>query len=78
MRQLTEKLKRDGRNAWGRPTLTEHQQFKVEHTDVGTTRPHYRGHMNERYTFRQSDVGRVIEVITAPNDAHYTCWTFIS
>lgn len=60
-------------NAWGRNDTTFRQTFEVESSDVGTTKSNYLGQGQPGYTFRGSDVGRVIEVITAPN---YMCWAF--
>lgn len=51
------------------------QDFGIEPSDVGMTRPHYCGFGHAEYTFAYSDVGRVIRRTSQPSG--YICWNFI-
>jgi hypothetical protein len=73
MKKLTEPTKHTAPNAWGRDTTDTRQAFMVEKEDVGCSRPDFGGQRQPAYTFKPSDVGRVVEVITAPG---YHSWYF--
>lgn len=60
-------------NAWGRDQTTWRESFTVEDSDVGQTFAHYLGHNHKDYRMTRADVGRTLEVITAPA---YRCWSF--
>lgn len=73
MKKLTEPTKHTAPNALGRDITNTRQAFKVEESDIGRSWPDYGGQGQRTYTFQRSDVGRVVEVITAPG---YHSWYF--
>lgn len=75
MKQLTDKVLTRSANAWGRDTNVYRQRFVIETTDVGRNRNDYGGHGQPGKTFKTSDVGREIEVMT---DTGYHCWSFVN
>lgn len=77
MKKVTEPETRNVANAWGQYSDTTCQEFEVEPSDVGHTRPDYRGEGYSKHKFTQADVGRRIQVLTKPPSA-YTCWVFAS
>jgi hypothetical protein len=70
MKALGEKRQHTGTNGWGATSVTERQAFTVETSDVGQSRAHYLGMNHRTYTFKASDVGRIVEFITGG------CWYF--
>lgn len=60
-------------NAWGRDVVVYRQTFEVEQSDVGRVREHYLGYNRPSYTFKASDVGRLI---VADTNTHCPSWNF--
>lgn len=61
-------------NAWGRPQKLTITAYEVESKDVGTTKANYLGYNNGHYKFKESDVGRHINVFT--DGTGWTNWGF--
>lgn len=62
-------------NGLGHDSTARHTHFEVEQRDVGVTRNNYGGYHHSSYTFKRSDVGRVIDVMT--DGTAWTCWHFV-
>lgn len=75
MHQTTDKKSVTLPNAWGRDCTTIRQRFEIEASDIGKSRSDYLGHNRPARVFVRDDVGREIEVMTAPG---YHCWAFYS
>lgn len=73
MKKTGEPYKVTAPNAWGRDDTTFRQRFIVEQEDINKVREHYLGMNHKSYMFRSTDVGREIEVMSAPG---YTSWAF--
>jgi len=76
MLAITEQEWRHAPNGIGQYTHSAEQHFRIEQKDVGITRPNYRGEGHSTYTFKASDVGRVVSVYT--DRTNWTCWVFSS
>jgi hypothetical protein len=76
MKALGNKTWRNLPNAWGQYTDSAEQLFQIEQSDVGRIDRNHRGHDHSTYTFRASDVGRIIAVYT--DHSNWTCWVFSS
>ena len=71
MIQRTEPEHRIATSAWGNDLSVNVTRFEIEESDVGTKRDNYLGYGHQVYFFKQSDLGRLIEVHT-----DNTCWTY--
>lgn len=74
MKALNEKVWHLDSNAWGTTVGTFWQEFEIEESDVGTSRPNYVGFNRPAITFLNGDVGRQITVYT--DNSHWTCWAW--
>ncbi len=64
MKQLTEKVVSNTRNAWGGYANVAHQEFEVEANDIGQVKENYLGYRHKSYKFAPSDLGRIIDVMS--------------
>lgn len=74
MKRLTQPETRRGANAWGQSSVSIHELFEIEESDVGRTRENYRGFGHSSHRFSLRDVGRVIDIIS--DGTGWTCWFF--
>lgn len=65
-------------NGCGLDDTSIRTRFMIEQCDVGRTSHDYLGHKRPAWTFRQEDVGRIIETIRDPKDPAYFSWSFVS
>jgi hypothetical protein len=74
MKQLTEYVRVNATNAWGRPSTHMEAVFEIEASDVGVTRDHYLGHNHRSVVFSYGDVGR--QIVNMRDGTGWTCWSF--